>query len=388
MNRDIRIATSFYSHIKRKKLEKRLGAKAVLSLIDLWIYAAMNKPDGVLSGMSEEDIALAAQWDGDPQVFVSTLSELHFLEKEGETYLLHEWSIHNPYAALAEARAIRARKAAMARWNANAEQCSKHANSMLQACTEHAYSNATNDANALHNIQTFATDHNVLELENAEKCNTSEVAQNDQNVHSNGFEGHAQTSSEMLELASEADSANSMLPPCSTHANSMLQAAFSNALYYTNTRNIYKESTYVLSSAKAFAEASDIDIPLPITKQDQSIRVPQQEIIDLYHRVLDMCPKVRVWNRTNQQRLRARWLESEEYRSLEWWEGFFGYVRDSPFLTGKKTDFVATLEWLIRPTNFSKVLNGQYHRNGKNDNDYQEGFREWLKDYEQRQRKL
>jgi len=60
MNKDIRLSISFYRHIKRRKLEARLGPCGVFSFIDLLLYVGENKPDGILSGMDAEDIALAA----------------------------------------------------------------------------------------------------------------------------------------------------------------------------------------------------------------------------------------------------------------------------------------------------------------------------------------
>ncbi len=41
-------------------------------------------------------------------------------------------------------------------------------------------------------------------------------------------------------------------------------------------------------------------------------------------------------------------------------------VSRSPFLSGKVSDFKATFEWLIRPNNFVKVLEGTYNGKEKN----------------------
>ena len=108
---------------------------------------------------------------------------------------------------------------------------------------------------------------------------------------------------------------------------------------------------------------------------------PQVQVIELYHRLLATAPKVLTWGDTREALLRQRWREmattkNEElgngYKTqddgLAWWTRYFTYVAQSPFLTGKapgRSDgppFVATLEWLIRPKNFAKVLEGQYHR--------------------------
>lgn len=117
MNADIRVSVSFRGHRKRKKLQRKLGAEAVLCLIDLWIVAAMNKPDGVLSGMDAEDIAIDAGWDGDPQTFVDVLVDVGFVDIEDGCYVLHDWDDHNSYVAKAENRKKASRNAADARWH-------------------------------------------------------------------------------------------------------------------------------------------------------------------------------------------------------------------------------------------------------------------------------
>jgi hypothetical protein len=117
MNKDIRLSISFYRHLKRRKLQMRLGPQGVLSFIDLLLYVGENKPDGVLSAMKAEDVALAAQWTGDPGQFVATLLDLQLLERtEDQTLTIHHWAEHNGYAAHAPERSERARRAAEVRW--------------------------------------------------------------------------------------------------------------------------------------------------------------------------------------------------------------------------------------------------------------------------------
>ncbi len=95
---------------------------------------------------------------------------------------------------------------------------------------------------------------------------------------------------------------------------------------------------------------------------------PHQEIIALYHELLPMCPRVKIWNETRQGYLRARWRDNEKHQSLDFWRGYFTYASKSKFLTGQvqgrpgMPPFVADLEWLIRPENFAKVLEGKYER--------------------------
>lgn len=96
-------------------------------------------------------------------------------------------------------------------------------------------------------------------------------------------------------------------------------------------------------------------------------QTPHDEIIDLYHETLPMCPRVRKWTPARMQAMRARWRENPD---LEYWRNFFVYVAESDFLTGKSDrrqgstgpPFLADLEWLINSSNHTKTVEGKYHR--------------------------
>ncbi|HEA67186.1 MAG TPA: DUF1376 domain-containing protein [Desulfobacterales bacterium] len=89
---------------------------------------------------------------------------------------------------------------------------------------------------------------------------------------------------------------------------------------------------------------------------------PHEKIIELYHKTLPMCPQVRTWPDHLKSILRSRW-KTKNQDSIEFWERFFVYVSHSKWLTGQASDWCANLEWLIRPTNFTKISNGSYHQN-------------------------
>lgn len=93
---------------------------------------------------------------------------------------------------------------------------------------------------------------------------------------------------------------------------------------------------------------------------------PHEQIIALYHELLPTLRHVRDWTPARRKLLRGRWRANPDYRSLDWWRGFFTYVSTSDFLLGRNAGqgdrtFEADLEWLIRPTNFVKVVEGRYH---------------------------
>lgn len=118
MNRDFRVSTSFFRHHKIIKLKRRLGYAGPYALLTLWAYAAENKPEGSLAGMDAEDIAIAALWEDDSELFVSTLRDIGLLDQgEGGVYCLHEWREHNPWAAEASERSDKARLSRLAQVN-------------------------------------------------------------------------------------------------------------------------------------------------------------------------------------------------------------------------------------------------------------------------------
>jgi len=94
---------------------------------------------------------------------------------------------------------------------------------------------------------------------------------------------------------------------------------------------------------------------------------PHQEIIALYHELLPMCPSIREWTPARAQALRARWNEDPKRQNLDYWRAFFGYVSESKFLTGRartaegRKPFVASLDWIVKSENFTKIREERYH---------------------------
>lgn len=93
---------------------------------------------------------------------------------------------------------------------------------------------------------------------------------------------------------------------------------------------------------------------------------PHQEILDLYHELLPSLPRVRIWTDERKSLLRTRWRESEARQNLDWWRKLFEYVGRSEFLMGRvrgradSSPFMADLEWIIRPKNLVKIIEGKY----------------------------
>ena len=97
MNRDIRLSVEFWRHPKTKKLVRRTGLEGVRSLQILWLWAVVNRPDGDLTGMDDESIELAADWDGEEGKLASTLVDVAFLDGSTGSHSLHGWLEYNAW---------------------------------------------------------------------------------------------------------------------------------------------------------------------------------------------------------------------------------------------------------------------------------------------------
>lgn len=105
---DIRLAASFPTHPKTKKLIKRLGQGGAWAAVCLFLWARGSRPDGDLSGMTDEDIELAADWSGDDGAFVGAMVAVGYLDGSAGEYQIHDWAEHQPWSAGADDRKQRA----------------------------------------------------------------------------------------------------------------------------------------------------------------------------------------------------------------------------------------------------------------------------------------
>jgi len=134
---DARLNTGLAGHHKTKKLLRRLGPAGPWALVCLFLWTAANRSDGDLSGMSNEDIELAADWQGEPDALVPVLAEVGFLDGSAGERKIHDWAEHNPWAAGAEDRAESSRWAALCKRygrDGAAERMPDYAVRMRPAC--------------------------------------------------------------------------------------------------------------------------------------------------------------------------------------------------------------------------------------------------------------
>jgi hypothetical protein len=95
-------------------------------------------------------------------------------------------------------------------------------------------------------------------------------------------------------------------------------------------------------------------------------------IVAAYHEHCIDLPRVKDWNDKRRKALNARILErlkaGKPADQLSYWESFFREkVAPSDHLNGRgKSDWRASLEWLVQKTNFLKVIEDHYENRGSN----------------------
>lgn len=125
-----------------------------------------------------------------------------------------------------------------------------------------------------------------------------------------------------------------------------------------------QEQEQDISNPDGLLVDSDAD-DLPAKSADAC---PHKEIIAAYHELLPACPAIREWTPARQKALRTRWAEDKSRQSLEYWRKLFGYIAESKFLTGRaqsnngKPPFTASLDWIVKAENFTKIREGRYHK--------------------------
>ncbi len=99
-----------------------------------------------------------------------------------------------------------------------------------------------------------------------------------------------------------------------------------------------------------------------------------EAVIQAYHEALPVNPRVVEWTDTRRGYLKARWREKADQKGwkttadgVEYFRRLFAWCAESKFLTGRteargdRPPFIAELEWMLKPGNFAKIVEGKYH---------------------------
>lgn len=89
--------------------------------------------------------------------------------------------------------------------------------------------------------------------------------------------------------------------------------------------------------------------------------IPHEAIISAYGSLCPSYPALRGVGDDRKRAIKARW---EEYKDLAVFEELFRKAEASDFLAGRSCDWKASFDWLMKPTNMRKVLEGNYDNKG------------------------
>lgn len=140
----------------------------------------------------------------------------------------------------------------------------------------------------------------------------------------------------------------------------------------TDTEEASRLSAGVVASRNDAQQSPESSPETASTQGDDNVHsgvprnpCPAERIVDLYHAKLPMARRVEQLTPTRRAALRARW--HNELPTLDAFGNYFDDVAASRFLTGRvnghgdRKPFVADFDWLLKPSNLVKVLEGKYH---------------------------
>jgi hypothetical protein len=155
------------AHPKTRKLAHLLGVSKVTAIGHLhvfWWWALNYAQDGDLSRWDVLDIAIGAEWDGDPDLFVDAMTKAGFLEDDG--LIIHDWHDYaGKLIARRKANAERMRQARAEQEDGTSDARVQHVRSTQRACVERPNQTKPNQTEEDHNEseRADALDHSPLQ---------------------------------------------------------------------------------------------------------------------------------------------------------------------------------------------------------------------------------
>ena len=401
MNIDIRLSLEFFDHPKVGKLEKRLGLEGVFCLLKLWAWTAKNRSGGKLAGLDEEDVEFAARWNGEDGKLVATLLDLRLLEEQDGVFFIHDWEDHQGYASKSEERSRRGSAGAAGKWKKDREEQNRMSRSERLSA---ARKKGTHTSEEWQEMVSFfggrcvrcgaddaapVKDHIVPIYQGGcdsirnlqplcQHCNSSKGPENIDYRSIFCMKEHLEmpakwdkNACERLQDACDACVTSGKTPAPETRNQKPV-------FYNTTPDGVVVDADPGDDPDAPASEPDeknpriDLDRPDPHTKPGE-IPCPHKRSIEVYEAILPELPRVRVWRAQQGADLRARWREklregkfSDENSGVDYFRRFFGYVRRSEFLMGRRSGrdgrtFRNCLAWMVKAKNFDGIVDGKYH---------------------------
>lgn len=116
-------------------------------------------------------------------------------------------------------------------------------------------------------------------------------------------------------------------------------------------------SVTVTGTVTETGTGEETDPPVP-PKGASSAPIPYEKIMQLYNTICTSLPKIKIIDGQRRKAVAARW---RTYQSIEPFVDLFRKAEASTFMRGDNDKgWTADFDWIIRPTNMAKVLEGKY----------------------------
>lgn len=161
-------------------------------------------------------------------------------------------------------------------------------------------------------------------------------------------------------------------------ANNTTNATTNKGVNITTNRSDYNKLNKTSSSFKKEAKGEsddlefieeEIEIEKPVINPDEekekSCAKKEKEIIEYFHKQCSTLPKVQLVNDTRKKAIKARIKDVGIEKVME----VIKMTGESSFLNGENDrNWSADFDWIMKPTNFTKILEGNYRNktNGHN----------------------
>ncbi|MCL1689620.1 helix-turn-helix domain-containing protein [Elizabethkingia anophelis] len=161
-------------------------------------------------------------------------------------------------------------------------------------------------------------------------------------------------------------------------ANNTTNATTNKGVNITTNRSDYNKLNKTSSSFKKEAkwESDDLSFPEeeieiekpvihPDEEKEKSCAKKEKEIIEYFHEQCSLLPKVQIVGETRKKAIKARIKDV----GIEKVKEVIKMTSESSFLNGENNrNWSADFDWIMKPTNFTKILEGNYRNrtNGHN----------------------
>jgi DNA-binding transcriptional ArsR family regulator len=156
--------------------------------------------------------------------------------------------------------------------------------------------------------------------------------------------------------------------------NSLAEQALDAELFPATLHNIaFRETKKERTKEKSISSKNISNLDIYKSKNRASVTL--EEVVAEYHSILPDLPRCIALTEKRRTMLRARCRETisldgrtQDPSTLEFWQKFFRFVGESPFLTGKtmpsqgRKRFIADIDFLLSPQGFGRIIDGKYHR--------------------------